>query len=472
MGLAWLALAPGTADLAAHEFRAWLWDTEGFTVWNDRWYGGHHVPGYSLLFPPLAGALGARVAVVLAGVLAAAAVTFLTHTPRPGSVGQSPTQAGLDGLVGWLAAAGVAASLVVGRGPFLLGIAFGALALALTLRDRPAPAAAAALATVLASPVAGLFLLVAAVAVPIRTAATLALPTVIGGATLALLFPEGGEERFVATAFWPLLLAVLAVLALTRGAIRKAIAAYVVVLLVAFLFPQPVGQNAARLAVLAGPAVLLAFAPQRTRAVLVVCAGLVYLQWLPAYRAIAEATGDPSTEAAFYVPLLAHLPQDDRIEVVFTRNHWEAVHVAKHAPIGRGWERQLDIERNRLFYEPGLTPAEYERWLRKEQIRFVALPDAPLDFSARAEAEIISSMPPFLEPVWRNQDWRLFQVRGVRPQAWSRRTQGPGTLPMRHTRYWRVTAGRGCVQRAPGDRIEVTGALTLQAALSGPRCRR
>ena len=52
--LAYVAVQPATADMAAHAFRAWLFDTEGMTVWNAQWYGGHHVLGYSMLFAPLA----------------------------------------------------------------------------------------------------------------------------------------------------------------------------------------------------------------------------------------------------------------------------------------------------------------------------------------------------------------------------------------------------------------------------------
>ena len=53
-GLAYLLIQPATADMAAHAFRAWLFDSEGMTVWNAQWYGGHHVLGYSMLFAPLA----------------------------------------------------------------------------------------------------------------------------------------------------------------------------------------------------------------------------------------------------------------------------------------------------------------------------------------------------------------------------------------------------------------------------------
>ena len=51
--LAYVLWAPATADMAAHTYRAWLFQHEGLTVWNAQWYGGHHVLGYSLLFAPL-----------------------------------------------------------------------------------------------------------------------------------------------------------------------------------------------------------------------------------------------------------------------------------------------------------------------------------------------------------------------------------------------------------------------------------
>ena len=56
--LAYLIVQPATADMAAHSYRAWLFEQQGLTVWNAQWYGGHHVLGYSLLFAPLAMVLG------------------------------------------------------------------------------------------------------------------------------------------------------------------------------------------------------------------------------------------------------------------------------------------------------------------------------------------------------------------------------------------------------------------------------
>ena len=55
----YLVLAPPSADLAAQYYRADL----GLVLWDNGWYGGHHMPGYSLLFPPLA----ASMALIAAG---------------------------------------------------------------------------------------------------------------------------------------------------------------------------------------------------------------------------------------------------------------------------------------------------------------------------------------------------------------------------------------------------------------------
>ena len=48
-----------------------------------------------------------------------------------------------------------------------------------------------------------------------------------------------------------------------------------------------------------------------------------------------------------------------RIEIPFTRFHWETYVVAPRYPLARGWERQLDIKDNPLFYSGPLTAATY-----------------------------------------------------------------------------------------------------------------
>ncbi|MET0770274.1 MAG: hypothetical protein ABW081_10205, partial [Solirubrobacteraceae bacterium] len=422
IGVAYLIAAPGTADMAAHTYRTWLWNEVGFATWNAQWYGGHHMAGYSLLYPPLAALAGTRLVGVVAGVTAVGLFAVLARR-------RAPTPAA-GTLAAWLFLGGVMSNVVIGRMPFTLGIALAVGAWACARRSLPA-AGALSLASVLASPVAGVFLTVAAVATlagrwdsPEKRRAALALggPAVVGGLTMAALFPEGGADHFTASAFWPMLLICLGALALVDPSRRTTLwasAIYVAVLVAAFAFPNSLGQNALRPGVVLGPALLVLFArPRAPRiAIAVVAVALVYLQWLPAVRAVEEARGDPSTHAAFHAEVLRfldeHAAPGERVEVPLTQNHWEANYLAESYPLARGWHRQLDRKVNPLFYAAGqeLTPAAYEAWLRDNAVRWVALPAAPLDFSARAERELLEAGQPYLEPVHESANWRIWEVR-------------------------------------------------------------
>jgi hypothetical protein len=249
---------------------------------------------------------------------------------------------------------------------------------------------------------------------------------------------------------------------------------YVAVLIAAFVIPTPFGQNALRLPVLLGPA-LLVLAPRTNApraAFAVVLIGLLYLQWLPAVRAVAEAHGDPSTSEAFYADPRAFLSRvvqpGQRVEVAFTHNHWEAADLASVVPLARGGERQLDEKANRLFYDGRpLTPDRYHRWLRDSGVAWVALPDAPLDYSAQAEARLLERGLPYLKLVHRSRDWKIWQVRdaiapasdGARvtvalPNGFDVDTTGPTVVRQRYTRWWR--SGGACLTRAPGGWTRVT----------------
>ncbi len=196
----------------------------------------------------------------------------------------------------------------------------------------------------------------------------------------------------------------------------------------------------------------------RRRALALALLPLAYWTAYPAVRDWTEAAGDPSTKAAYYAPLLAELERRGgppaRVEIPFTARHWEAAHVAPRFPLARGWERQLDRKVNALFYEGTLTPARYRAWLRDTATRYVALPDADLDPSATREARLLTHGA--LPEVWRSQHWRLFAVPDTLPlgarsvQRTAFEATAPGTVRIRWTRWWRVTAGRGCVRRAPG----------------------
>ena len=72
-------------DLAAHLLRAKLFSAEGFGLWNNWWYAGHNVTGYSVLFPPLAAALTPQLTAAIAAVASAALFEALacgTSAPR------------------------------------------------------------------------------------------------------------------------------------------------------------------------------------------------------------------------------------------------------------------------------------------------------------------------------------------------------------------------------------------------------
>src|SRR3954471_23138838 len=464
----YLIASPATADMAAHTYRAWLFQHEGLTVWNAQWYGGHHVLGYSLLFSPLAAAIGPAKVGVLAAIAAVALFTPLARSAAP-SVSQGA-------IAAWLFTAGVLSNVAIGRMPFLLGIAAGVAAWVAARSGRRWLSGVLGLATMLASPVAGAFVMLGALAKlmadgrgAVRTVAWLGLPTLAGGIALYLLFPEGGTDRFAATAFWPMLVlsaAGVALLAPGRSTLWAGGLLYLGVLVGAFVVAVAFVLDALRLGVLAGPSVL-ALAHRRRVPVLalaVVGVGLLYLQWLPAVRAVAEAHGDPSTRLAFQAEardfLTKHAKPGERVEVPLTMNHWEAADLAKVVPLARGWERQLDQKANPIFYDgEQLTPSSYHDWLRENAVRFVALPAAPLDYSARQEAVLLEHGARFLKPVYDSPRWRIWEVVGTDPPA----SNGADVLAVgpnwfmvdvnrstvvryRYTPYW--SANNACVSRA------------------------
>ncbi len=500
LALIYLVVAPPSADLAAHVYRAGLFAREGFTLWDGNWYGGHHTPGYSLLFPPVAALLGPQAAAALAAVAAASlfAVLVRDHFGRYGHAGAL-----------WFAA-GTVTVLLSGRLAFGLGIPFG-LAAALALRRRrPIAAAGLAILTSLASPVAGAFVVLAgaatALAGPPRRGAAVAVGAAAAAplVLLAVAFPEGGDEPFVTSAFLPLAvfcLIALAVLPRSEPVLLAGTALYALAGLAVFVLPTPVGGTVVRLGALVGgplAACVLSRSHRRLLAVLAVPA-LVW-QWSPAVSDVSSAAGDASVRAEYYRPLLArlgHRPSPaGRLEIPFTRQHWEAARVAPHLPLARGWERQLDRRVNRLFYRPGLTAQAYRAWLDELAVRWVAVPDARLDHSALAEVALIDRGLPYLRLAWRSDHWRLYAVRrptslaagaatatALGADSFTLRASRPGRtlVRVRFTPYWALTTGRGCVAPAgpwtavralgPG-RIRVAARFALgRVGARSPRCR-
>jgi hypothetical protein len=269
---------------------------------------------------------------------------------------------------------------------------------------------------------------------------------------------------------------------------------YLIVLVGAFVVPSPFGQNALPLGVLAGPSVLMLAHRKRAPifALAVVGVALLYLQWLPAVRAVAEAHGDPSTRLAFQAEARDFLTKvvkpGERVEVPMTVNHWEAADLAKVVPLARGWERQLDQKANPIFYDgKRVTASRYHDWLRENAVRWVALPNAPLDYSARDEAVVLERGAKFLKPAYESPRWRIWEVRGTDPPAsggakllaagpnWfmvdAKRTT---VVRYRYTKYW--SSSDACLSRAPDGWTEVEplegGVVMVQARFGLERARR
>ncbi len=497
LALLYLLLEPSSADLAAQTFRSDLFAAHGFLIWNNYWYAGHYLPGYSVLFPPLGAALGPRVV----GALSAVAAAGLFGALAKDRYGPGARLATL-----WFGV-GTATLLFTGRLTFALGVAVGAAALLAIQRRRLAVAAALAALTAFASPVAGLFLALIGIALALvgerRAAAALVGGALAALAALSIGFPSGGEEPFALSALVPVVLfAAVALVLLPREEVtlRSAIAVYALASIVAFAVPNPVGGNMARLGALAGgPVLALGLAGRRPVALAVLALPLLYWQWVAPIRDLSKAAGDPSVEEAYYGALLGELQGRTggapvRIEIPPTQNRWEADYVASRFPIARGWLRQLESDDFDLFTDGRLTPTAYRSWLYERGVSYVALPDAKPDYLAEDEDALIQRGLPYLRPVWANPHWRLYRVQGS-PGLVSRAGDFPGptghrdrltalgpdrfTLSARdsgsflvrvhYTPYWTVTAGDACVERDgdwTGVRMVDPGSVQVSARFS------
>jgi hypothetical protein len=488
LAAAYLVIDPPSADLAAQQYRADLFDHEGFVLWDNAWYGGHHMPGYSVLFPPLGAWLGPP----LVGALSAVAAAWLFERLADEHFGEHAR------MGAWWFAGATAVNLLTGRLTFALGCALALAALLAVTHRRAWLAALLAALTTLASPVAGLFVGLGAAAWwivgPRRPAALVfGAAAVVPALALTVLFPEGGVEPFVASSYWPALFGLgLILVALPRDehVLRAGVVLYALATTASFVLDTPMGGNVTRLgAVFGGPVLACLLWPRHTRMLVLVALPLVYWQWNAPVRDWTRADGDPSIEASYYAGVRGYLRDAQRregplrVEVPFTRNHWDARWVAVDVALARGWERQLDVGRNDVFYEGELTPARYAAWLRDNSVSYVAVPDADLDTSAAAERRLIAAgRIPVLRAVWRDAHWRVYAVREPAPLAtggtvvamgtdWFRvrlpRAGGEARVNIRWTRWWDVTAGHAALRRAAGDRTLVRGAgdVTVRARL-------
>jgi hypothetical protein len=505
LAVPYLVFAPPSSDLAAASYRSWLFSSQGFTLWDNSWYAGHHLPAYSLLAPALGALIGPQLVAALAMTAASWLFSLLIAERFPAAAVRLATL--------WFAW-GAAVSLLSNRVPFDLGLAIGLGALVVAQRGRWAFALALSVLCAFASPVAGAFLALACVAWSLAGAraartAGLAIGALLPVALLALVFPEGGTQPFAPSAFYPALAGVLAVGALVpreQRALRLGAGAYALALIGAYVLHTPVGGNAERLGALAGGPVAALVSVgakplwRRWRYLPLAALALPLLYWQANAPVADFAAGvsDPGTSASYYRPLLGELRalgvgyglRPARVEVLPLTDHWEARWTAPAVMLARGWERQLDTLRNSLFYaDEGarLTAARYRAWLRRQAVSYVALPDAALDYSAKHEAALLRDhTPAYLREVWRSAHWRLFAVADPTPLAeppailsgaghdWfsvQAPVAGAYTVRIHFTSYWRPSGpAHPCVERAPGDwtrvRANAPGTVRVSIAFS------
>lgn len=499
LGALYLILQPSSPDHAAQEFRTALYEQKGLEAWNNLWFAGHHLPGYSILFPWLASLVGARLLGVISTVIASALFAEIAHR-------HWGDRARLGAI--WFAA-GTSISLYSGRLTFALGVPIALGAVLCLQRGWRLPAIGFGLLTPLASPVAALFLACGALAYAVaqRKREGLELAIAAGGMAIlvALAFPEGGSEPFVFSSFQPALLVALATfIALPKEerVLRFGVAAYALCLLAAFALDTPMGGNATRMgALLLGPLLACALWKQERFVLALLAPLLIYWQWSPVVRDLETVHAEPSVQADYYAPLKDYLRgvtarQQYRVEVLPAEHHWEAAYIPRGIYIARGWERQLDRKLNTLFYEDQLKASAYREWLNDLGVGFVAVPDSPLDYAGELERKLIAKRPAFLETAFHSRDWTVYRVRDpqslaigaaslkrLRPHGFSLHADGPGTVlvRVRWTPYWDLERGSGCVEESPNGFTRVTidraGPLRVGADFSplrilsnGPNC--
>jgi hypothetical protein len=424
LGALVIALNLRGPDLPAQYFRTWIARSAGMVPFNDQWYDGHSLPGYSILFPPIGAVLGTRTT----GLLACTATTWAACRLLPGPHDSAQIFFRLA------LAVGIIGELIIGQIPFALGLAFGLAALLAVVRGHPWLALLMAACCSLSSPLTGLFLLLAGLAWAPQADWRRIAP--LGSAVLGMLVSlvtggSGGRFPFPLVDLLAVLLFAILTLAIaprSSSLIRRFAVIYGAVGAVLFVVPNPVGSNIGRLgSTLALPAagyLLLRYRRRLVLALLIV--PLLSWQLVPVATALSNSAGDPSSSASYYTGLDSFLatqnPAAGRLEVPFTREHWETVYLAQRFPLARGWERQLDLQYSAVLYKP-LTAASYRTWLDTNAIALVALPDIPLDRGGLAEATLLADPPSYLHEVWHDAHWKVWQVTDAVPLA-----SGPATL--------------------------------------------
>jgi hypothetical protein len=493
--LVWLG-PPGT-DLAAHAYQRALFIQHGFVLWNNFWYAGRYsFVNYSMLYYPLAAAIGIKLLAVLTVTVAVVAFSAVVRHEWE-----------LHSRWTIRAFAIVWALLVVSAAyPFMLGMALALLALWSLQQDRRWVFACFTLLTLAASPLAFLLLVVllAGVALagrePRRVVAPAGAIAAIGALEFLLrrMFPGRGsfpfspEEFLAASAFCLIGVALTWKVAAARM-LRWTYVVYFLACAAAFAISSPIGENIARLRFIAAPVAILTLSLRRWQPRLLCVAALALaLSWnlTPLAASFAHGVNDPAAHAEYWSPTITylhrHLRPSYRVEAVDTAGHWPADFLARaRIPLARGWFRQEDFPQNRVLYGE-LGAKAYVAWLRRVSVRYVVLTSARPDYSSRVEARLLASGRSGLKPVYRTATTTIFEVSSPRPLITAPArvlalgytsieldvpVPGKYRLNVTYAPYWHTQAG--CLTKSPDGMIELTarrtGVVTIRFAVTATR---
>ncbi|MGW0603401.1 MFS transporter [Streptomyces sp. NPDC002640] len=455
------AFANSGGDLAAQDAWAEFVGRHPDSAYNMAWYGGMHPVSYSVVSPYLMHLLGVRTTMMLSGTLSAGLLTLILCHARTGPAPRPAGGTGPDGGTGpadgtghrhvWPAALagvfGLFCNAVSGRVTFGLGVLFALAAVAAVFcvprrwRHRRGARAAcvvplAALAT-MASPVAGLFLGLIAVALFVQRrrpgAWALGLGPLLVVAVSAWMFPFSGTQPVgLGTIALPVAMAVL-VYAVTPPdwtTVRATCAVYGVAVVLVWAISSQIGSNITRLAMLFAGVALFAVLPftepRSRRWYTALLSFALFAGWVGVSTVGDVVSMKPDAIWARDVaPLIDRLRRSGtgadqgRVEVVPASSHAESSALVPYVNLARGWNRQADRERNPLFYDATLNAVTYRQWLSRWAVHQVVLPlhGNPDGEGGRQERELIEGGLPYLKEVWSDDNWRLYAVTDPTPLA-------------------------------------------------------
>jgi len=469
---------PLGGDAAAHFYRTVL-VRGGALLWDNLWFSGQYpLTSYSVLYYFIAGWVG-NVPLAFAAIVLSAALFSVLLRREWGVAGRWPA---------WIFALIAAGQLFTGSYDYVVGFALLLCSLFFFQRGRPAFGVALAGLTLALSPLAFIFLGIVLVAVWLPTHRVGRVELLVAAALLAfgcgeLMVLSGFPVRglYYPYGLWRLLAGLgvgslgiaLGWNARQRGGttIASLFLVWLLVSVVAFLVPSPVGHNVTRLAGLALPLMLLAAMLTRFRprwlTVLALTAAVAtslgpYLVMIP------QRTSSQGSQASSWTPLITYLDAQRspgfRVEVVPTANHWETYYLPRAGlELARGWYRQLDIADNPILYATRLTAREYRTWLRSVGVKFVVVTNLqPAAMGAKREARLVVTPGDGFHEVFRYSSGTVFELRhptpiltGPKPAritavshlavaGWAA-AAGQYLLRIHFTPYWRLTGLPACI---------------------------